>query len=298
MLRGNIRLAEYAPAIAFDNAVVAQPDAFRKVPVLPFKTFYYDLADFRGGTGKSRVDVAYSVPLADLLVVTDGQSPQVVLERSMALADSAYAVVYRQTQKIQLKVDTSGVSTGEVVDIMRQDVPPGLYHLTLTVTDVMNGRQGVLTRDVMIDAYDDDQQLQISDIMLVKSISDTVRDIRFRRGNWQAVPNPRRAVQAPSSLAFYCEVYNLTKDEFGQTRYRVTTAVKAITEGQRRIPGNIEQPEVALSYEQVGNNSWERLPLEVELTNAQAGDNRIYVLIEDLVAGTKVAKENFFNYIQ
>jgi hypothetical protein len=134
--------------------------------------------------------------------------------------------------------------------------------------------------------------------MLVKSISDTVRDIRFRRGNWQAVPNPRRAVQAPSSLAFYCEVYNLTKDEFGQTRYRVTTAVKAITEGQRRIPGNIEQPEVALSYEQVGNNSWERLPLEVELTNAQAGDNRIYVLIEDLVAGTKVAKENFFSYIQ
>ena len=297
VLRGGIRLAEHAPEIAFENAVVAQPDEFRKAQILPLDTFYYDVSDSRGGTGKSRVDVAYSVPLASLLVVTDDQSSQVVLERSIALADSAYAVVYRQNQKIQLKVDTSGVSTSEVVDLMRQDVPSGFYHLTVTVTDVMTGRRGVLARDIVIEAYDD-QQLQMSDIMLVKSISDTVRDIRFRRGNWQAVPNPRRAFQAPSSLAFYCEVYNLTKDEFGQTRYRVTTAVKAIEEGQRRLPENIEQPEVALSYEQVGNNSWERLPLEVDLANAQVGNNRIYVLIEDLVTGAKVAKETFFDYIR
>ena len=298
MLRDNIRLAEHAPAITFINAVEAQSDEFHKAPVLPLDTFYYDLANFRGGTGKSRVDVAYSVPLVNLLVVTDDQSPQVVLERSIALADSAYAVVYRQNQKIQLKVDTSGVSTADVVDLMRQDVPPGFYHLTVTVTDVMTGRRGVLVRDVRIDTYDDNQQLQISDIMLAKSLSDTVRDVRFRRGNWQIVPNPRRLVQAPKPLAFYCEVYNLTKDEFGQTRYRVTTAVKATEERKRGLPGNSEQPEIALSYEQVGNNLWERLPLEVDLTNAQVGSNRIYVLIEDLVASTKVAKETFFDYIR
>ena len=172
-----------------------------------------------------------------------------------------------------------------------------MYHLTLTITDVMTARQGVLALDVTIDDYSK-EQLHISDLMLVKNLSDTLRDARFRRGRWQIVPNPRRIVRAPNPLAFYCEVYNLAKDEFGQTRYRVTTAVKAAETEQRRTPGAVEQPEIALSYTQVGNSDWERLPLEVHLEHAQAGQNRLFVIIEDLVSGTRVAKDTFFQYIR
>ena len=296
MLRDNIRLAEHAPAIRYKNATVNQPDEFRKAPRLPLGTFYFDLADFRGSVGKTRVDIMYGIPLENLLAVTDGRQPQVVLEHAVALADSAYRMVYRNAQKVQHFVDTSNVAIREVVDITRQDVPPGLYHLTLTVTDAMTARQGVLSLDVAIDDYGEDQ-LHISDLMLVKSMSDTLHHTRFRRGNWQVVPNPRRTVRAPDPLAFYCEVYNLAKDDFGQTRYRVTTAVKAAETEQRRAPGTVDQPEVALSYTQVGNSDWERLPLEVHLEHAQAGQNRLFVIVEDLVAGTRVAKDTFFEYI-
>lgn len=297
MLRDNIRIAEHAPAIRYKNATVNQPDEFRRAPRLSLGTFYFDLADFRGNAGKTRVDVMYGIPLENLLVVTDGQQPQVVLEHAVALADSAYRVVYRNTQKVQHFVDTSNVVTQEVVDITRQDVPAGMYHLALTVTDVMTARQGVLALDVAIDDYGK-EQLHISDLMLVKSLSDTLRAARFRRGNWQVVPNPRRTVRAPNPLAFYCEVYNLAKDDFGQTRYRVTTAVKAAETEQRRTPGTVDQPEIALSYTQVGNSDWERLPLEVHLEHAQVGQNRLFVIIEDLVAGTQVAKDTFFQYIR
>ncbi|MDE2797895.1 MAG: GWxTD domain-containing protein [Gemmatimonadota bacterium] len=297
MLRDNIRIAEHAPAIRYKNATVSQSDEFRKAPRLSLGTFYFDLVDFRGSAGKTRVDIISGIPLENLLVVTDGQHPQVVLERAVALTDSAYRVVYRNAQKVQYFVDTSNVITREVVDITRQDVPAGLYHLSLTVTDAMTARQGVFAIDVTIDEYDE-KQLHISDLLLVKSLSDTLRDTRFRRGNWQVVPNPRRTVRAPNPLAFYCEVYNLAKDEFGQTRYRVTTAVKATETEQRRGRGNVDQPEVALSYTQVGNSDWERLPLEVHLEHAQAGQNRLFVIIEDLVAGTRVAKDTFFQYIR
>ncbi len=297
MLQDNIRIAEHAPAMRYQNAVVNQPDAFRAAPGLSLGAFYCDLVDFRGSASRTRVDIAYGVPLENLLVMTDGRQPQVVIERAVALADSAYGVVYRHAQKVQLAVDTADVVTREVVDIARQDVPAGPYHLTVTVTDAMSGRQGVFARDVVIDDYGEGSLL-MSDLMIVKSLSDTPRDTRFRRGNWHVVPNPRRALYAPNALAFYCEVYNLAKDEFGQTRYRVTTAVKAIGTGQRRLPGAVERPEVALSYEQVGNNDWERLPLEVRLEHAQAGQNRLFVIIEDLVAGTRVAKDTFFEYIR
>ena len=297
MLRDNIRIAEHAPEIRYKNATVNQPDEFRKAPRLSLGTFYFDLADFRGSAGKTRVDIMYGIPLENLLAVTDGQQPQVVLEHAVALADSAYRVVYRNAQKVQHFVDTSNVVTQEVVDITRQDIPAGMYHLTLTVTDVMTARQGVLALDVAIDDYGE-KRLHISDLMLVKSMSDTLHHTRFRRGNWQVVPNPRRVVRAPNPLAFYCEVYNLAKDDFGQTRYRVTTAVKAAETEQRRAPGTVDQPEVALSYTQVGNSEWERLPLEVHLEHAQTGQNRLFVIIEDLVAGTQVAKDTFFQYIR
>ena len=296
MLKDNIRLAEHAPAIRYQNAIVNRPDEFRSAPRLALGTFYCDWADFRGGAGKTRVDVAYGIPLKTLLVVTDGQRPQVVFNRAVALADSAYRMVYRQARKVQLAVDTSDVATREVVDIARQDVPAGRYHLTVTVTDALTGRQAVLKRDVTIDDYGG-EQLQLSDLLLVKSLSDTLRDVRFRRGNWQVVPNPRRVVHAPNPLGFYCEVYHLTKDEFGQTRYRVTTAVKSVAT-QRRPSGAAERAEVALSYEQVGDSTWERLPLEVDLEHAQPGQNRLFVIIEDLVARTRVAKDTFFQYIR
>lgn len=297
ILKGDIRLAEHAPAIRFQNAIVNDPDEFRRAPGLALGAFYCDWADFRGGVGKTRVDVAYGIPLKNLLVVTDGQQPQVVFHRAVALADSAYRVVYRQARKVQLAVDTAHAETREVVDLARQDVPAGRYHLTVTVTDAMTGKRGVLKRDVTVDDYGG-ERLQLSDLLLVKSMSDTLRDARFRRGNWQVVPNPRRAVVAPNPLGFYCEVYHLTKDEFGQTRYRVTTAVKSVATDRRRIPGAAERAEVALSYEQVGNGDWERLPLEVDLQHAHPGQNRLFVIIEDLVAGTRVAKDTFFEYIR
>jgi hypothetical protein len=232
------------------------------------------------------------------MVVTDGQKPRVILERALALTDSSYSVVYRQAKRIEFDADTTVVTTAQIVDVLRQDVPPGTYHLTLTVKDVMSGRVGKLKRDVTIEAYSQ-ETLGLSDLMLAQSITDTITDIRFRRGSSQVKPNPTRQYIASQNLAFYCEVYNLKRNEFGQTNYKVTTAVKAVDKraGFRAL-GPIEQPEVALSYEQVGNQLWERLPLEVGLANAQPGPNRLVVVIEDLVSGQRVIKETSFEYIQ
>ena len=169
--------------------------------------------------------------------------------------------------------------------------------MTLTVKDVISGKQGILKRDVRVEAYGQ-EKLQISDLLMATQLNDTVKDIRFRRGAQEVVPNPERRFEAPHPLAFYYEVYNLQKDPFGQTRYRVTTAVKAVEEakGVRRAFGPVEQPEVALAFEQVGDRTWERISLKVDLSKAVHGQNRLLVVLEDLVSGQKVAKETLFFY--
>jgi GWxTD domain-containing protein len=298
MMKSTIRVAEYAPAIAFQSAVSRQADNFRQPGELPLKSFFYDLADFRGGEHHTRVDVSIGIPLENMLVVTDGRKPRVVLERSMALSDSSYSVVYRQAKLVEFEVDTARVDIADVIETMRQDLPPGTYHFSLSVKDVMSGRSAQLKRDVVVEDYGLDH-LALSDLMLVRSVSDTILDSKFRRGNWEVTPNPNRHYRAPKSLAFYCEVYNLTKNEFGQTHYKITTSVTKIDERSAfRAPGGQEQAAVALTYEQVGSQVWERLPLEVDLKNAEQGKNRMVVIVEDLVSGERVSKETTFDYEQ
>ena len=111
-------------------------------------------------------------------------------------------------------------------------------------------------------------------------------------------PKPDRSYTAPQNLIFYYEVYNLKKDAFGQVHYRVTTGVKSVAKvsAERRPFGMAEHPEVALSYDQVGDQEWERAYLEVDLKEARLGRNRLMVMIEDLNSGERVGKQANFLY--
>ena len=297
-LKSTARLAEFSPEIAFARVVSETPDIHTMPPQTPLDEIYCDVRDFKGDSWRSRLDVAYCVPLAALTEVVSGASPLVVLERSVAVADSAYARVYRQSKTVQFSADSAGAMSHErlVVDVVSADVSPGLYHLTLKVRDAASGKSHTSQLDVRVESYAG-EALAISDLMLASRAGDYAGGIRFRRGALEVVPNPRRIYTVPR-MSFYYEIYNLKKNEFGQTRYRVTVGVKSVQDRQG-VPAPLradENPEVTLAYEQVGNDVWERVPLEVDLGKARKGRNRLTVTVEDLNSRNRVIKEAFFFY--
>jgi len=297
-LKSTARLAEFSPEIAFAQVVSETPDLHTMPLQTPLDEIHYDVRDFRGDSWRSRLDVAYCVPLAVLTKVVSGASPLVALERSVALADSAYARVYRQSKTVQFPADSAGAISSErlAVGLVSADVSPGLYHLTLKVRDAVSGRSHTSKLDVRVESYAG-EALAISDLMLASRTGDYAGSIRFRRGPLEVVPNPRRIYTVPR-MSFYYEIYNLKKDEFGQTRYRVTVGVKSVQDRQD-VPASLrgdERPEVTLTYEQVGNDVWERAPLEVDLGKARQGHNRLTVAVEDLNSRKRAIKEAFFFY--
>jgi len=294
-MKSDVRMAEYAPAIAFDQSVSEEPDAYVAPMRAPLPGFHYGLADFRADEEASRLDVAYSVPVTALGQRRLRGEPSVALQRAVALADSSYSRIYRQSKRVQFSAEA--LSDVRVVDLLRSDIPPGLYHMTMTVSDAITGRGQTVQQDVPVEVYGSDR-LQISDLMLAERVSDYRGAVRFRRGPLEVVPNPERAYASDRNLVFYYEIYNLKRDTFGQTKYRVVVSVQSVgaTPAVARPFGRRKQPEVGLSFEQVGEQAWERTHLAVDLQKVKPGRNLLKVTVEDLNGGGEATKEAEFYY--
>ena len=117
-----------------------------------------------------------------------------------------------------------------------------------------------------------------------------------------------RAYQKDQSAYAYYELYNLTRNEFGQTRYRVTytitvedpirpfNLVRSSVGALARIFQRQDRTQVKVSFDQTGNEQSIAGYFELSLKKVKAGYNRLTVTVEDLNNGQKAAKEIQFRY--
>ena len=294
-LKSSIRLAEFAPKIAYDRAVVEAPDAYDAPQYPDLVGFEADVVDFRADGAETRLDVIYSVSTASLGVRITPQGRGHVLTRSVALADTAFLQVTRQERTVIFPEGEA--STGSLVDVIPSNVQPGRYIMTLTVREAGTGRTGSVTQEVDVEDYAVDS-LRISDLLLASNIDDYSGKIRLRRGPLEVAPQPSRTYTAGERLKFYYEIYNLTQDPFGATRYRVTTSVAAINSQLRGVGAfrRARSQEAAATVEQAGSRAMERSYLEVDLESAKPGMNRLILVVEDMNGNTIAQKEAIFKF--
>jgi len=294
-MKSDVRLAEYAPAISYQHSVSEKADAYDAPVRPPLKTLSHDFTDFRGQDGASRVDVAYAVPAELLGRRRVGGKPAVALQRAVAFADSSYSRVYRQSRRVQFAEEEA--QDGRVIDVLQNEVPPGLYHMTVSIMDLATGRAKTIKRDVSVERYGE-TDLQLSDIVVAERVSDYAGAVRFRRGPLEVMPNPGRRFSRDKNLAIYYEIYNLKQDAYGQTKYRVAVSVRSIDRRStaRRIMTGRELPGVTFGYDQVGNRAWERRHVALNLNELEPGPSLVSVTVEDMLAGRRATKEAEFHY--
>lgn len=295
-IRSLTRLQSYAPETVFRRAIDEMPDRYaywqEKTPL----NFYYDLIDFRGKSGESQLDVFYALRVDE--VVEEQAEGEVQLKLSLALSDSVQGQVVRKDVQVALPVRGQHVLGTLLMEGVSLNVAPGRYHLQVKVKDVVGGRVGAFNQTVDIDNYDL-SGLKISDLLLASNIIESSRKHRFKRGDLTVIPLPTHAYLSHQELKLYFEIYNLSKNEFGQTRYKITVQVRSEEGGnrlQRLVVKKDVNPEVSLTYEQVGEEGVAPTHLSVNLKNVKSGRNRLVVLIEDLNSNMRVAKETIFIY--
>ncbi len=294
------RFRRYSPEKVFDIAVALTPDFYApEYEQAPFD-FHYTLADFKGSDGMSALEIYYGIPCAATNYLSEHNVTQVAVRRQLALLSSLSGKVYRKTAEIFHKQPGNRTGPDVVVpDIVRLEVPPGIYRLEVKARDRMTGRLGIYRQQVVVESYHK-EGLRVSDLELAYRVSEAPDNSgKFGKHGLNVVPMPSRTYGTDQNVFVYYEIYNLKKDDFGQTHYRVeyTMGPKAggvLSRIAQTLKGRYNKREVAVGYEQLGVQESEVAYTELELGEARSGRHYLTVKVTDLNSGRSFEKETTF----
>ena len=269
--------------------------------------FWYRTASFRGKDGRTRLEIYSGIPPDSLLKKQKGTW----VIRSAALTDPAVDQTYRDERKffldetfLQTSVDTSRGWQNLVLDMAAIEAPPGTYELGLRVREAETRRFQIYQQQIVLEDYSR-TDLNLSDIELAWSISDeTPSEGVFVKQGLNIMPMSVWAFPEKHPAFLYFEIYHLSKNEFGQTHYRVTYDIRSkdqkgrgarVLAGLGRLLGKEEGEQgVSVTYDQIGNTTDGLSYVELNLDGAGKGDHEVQVTVEDLVSGVQVRKKTTF----
>ena len=269
--------------------------------------FWYRTARFRGEDGLTRLEVYFGLPPDSLL----GHRQGVWVERNAALVDPKIDKVYQAERKfylddgfLQASADTVRGWQDLVLDMATLEAPPGSYEFGVRVREPGTRRFQLYKQQVDLEDFSA-TELQLSDVELAWSIGEADgKDQMFVKRGLKVMPMSVWAFPKGHPAFLYFEVYNLSRDAFGQTRYRVTYDIRskdASSKGARVLSGlgslfgkEEDERQVRVTYDQVGNEGEGISYVELDLGGAGAGEQEVRVTVEDLVADKQVTKTATF----
>ena len=302
-LRQLAMLHRYNPRTVTEQAAALVPDYYRPLENEDPSEFYFASADFRGEDENTMCEVYLGVPHALGYYFAQEDETRLSVERTIALINTETGSIYRSRAPLNFRNagDVTGIKGAVVPDVIRLDVPPGAYKMEVSVQDLISIGKGRYRQDIEIEAYPQ-THLRMSDLELAWQISERKEISKFSKGHLEVIPMPTMTYPRDRSIYVYYEIYNLKRDAFGQTRYRVvytirsqekmtlgaliTQLVKTITRG--------EDEEIAIDFEQVGKRPSEATYIALDLTACGLGRHTVSVEITDLESGEKVVKEASF----
>ena len=301
-VRQMAQYSRYLPETMFGRAVAGTPDYYMPVYEMEPIDFWFDQAGFRGSEGRSALEVYYGMPNALAEYRKEADLTRMMVDRRVALMSAASDTIYRSSGELfyQRAGDTRE-RKAFVPDVVRLEVPPGEYRMEVRAADRRGGRLGIYRKQVNVEAYGRDS-LQMSDLELAWQIEEKETEGVFTKGGLEVIPMPTRMFREGEGVFVFYEIYNLTRDAFGQTNYRVEYTVR------RRIPGGLgkiatrfartvsrgKREEVAVGYEQVGVQASEATYVELDLTESGKGRYELLVAVTDLNSERTVERRTTF----
>ncbi len=270
--------------------------------------FYYYPASFRGDHEQTRLEVYYGLPADDIARSRQDDSDLIVFDRAIALHDSVWNEVHRVTDQMVFRAPSEQqVVVGAFIPgVMPVDLPSGDYWMSLQIRDRVSGKSQVYNQPIHLDNYASGDALQISDIELAFYVGEaTDNDDTFTKNGLRVIPMSSKSFQREQNAFVYFEIYNLWRDSFGQSRYKVEYTVRSHTErstparilrGIGRILHVVEgEQEVKVSFEQTGESDTDIAYVELDITESRPGGQMVSVKVTDLVTEKSAEKSIRFS---
>ena len=294
--KSNLIWQRMNPGLVMHRVARKTPEVYEQDFATAPLDFFFDVARFKGKGGPA-LEVYFGIPTKDLSYVTasDGRYTA-YLKRGLVLYDEDNMPVYRSSEDMELyasgPVDTTQLEF--VPEMDRLSAAPGTYRLSVQILDTSSDKSQVYNREVILSAFGEDS-LRLSDIEMAALIRPS-RGSKFAKGKIEVVPNPSLFYLSVQPVFVYYEVYNLEKDEFGRTKYRVSYELHSLNRGNiavrtlkavGRLVGIDRKAEVvSVEYAHEGDKADEHGYLELNMSNTDPGRQLLIVKVSDEISGS------------
>ncbi len=303
-------LLAYQSEVVLRQVTAHQPSVFdADIAALPVD-FYYFPAGFRGEDGTTRLEIYYGLPAEEMArLPVDDKTDQVMLDRGLAMFDSLWSEVYRVQDQLtfQAPSDQQVLEGAFIPGVLAFEVDAGLHYLSFQIRDVVSGKSQVYQQSLSVSDFSQSDDLLMSDIALAFYVGPSDEQGPFQKRGLKIIPMASKAFRPDQNAFVYFEVYNLKRDEFGRTKYRVDYSFRAQEKGLvpiralrglgRMLRLQEKRREVVISYEQSGDTPEDMAYVELDLKDAEPGGQEVRVKVTDLLADRDVKKEIAFKIV-
>ncbi len=246
---------------------------------------YMYTANFRASERETAMEAYMGVPLAAL---TPSGDSRLMLDREVVVYDRSLRPVFRDSVRVAEAVSGQAEKGTLMVDQTRAALSPGQYLLAAQVRDPISRKIQVHKAYVAVSSFRG-EALSLSDLELAGQIVEVEEQTgKFQKGDLQVVPLPSKTFAKGQPVYLYYEVYNLSRDAFGQTRYRVEYRLKGVQgtgliRGLGRLLSQTPQTDgVQISYEHTGTATSEPLYIALDVPENSKEQLEIEVVVTDL----------------
>ncbi len=192
-----------------------------KKPHLPLSFSY---SSYRDKNNFSSVDFFYIIPLSELSFIPekdDMRKESASLKVLLSVYDHQFKEVHSKTYEMNILKELSFDQSNYFLDVRRIQLKPGTYHIGLrALSDTV--KEGVYKARIVVPDYSSDQ-LQMSDVQTAFKIDDGMTADKYTKPGTaiRVLPNPGKMNNKSKPLYVYYEIYNLTLDADGKSRYQI-----------------------------------------------------------------------------
>ena len=227
----------------------------------------------------------WGVPMAAL---TPSGNSQVMLDRDVVVYDRSLRPVFRDSVRVAEAISGQAGKGTLMVDQVRAALSPGQYFLATQVRDPISRKIQAHKTYVTVQSFRG-EALALSDLELAGQIVEVGEQAgKFQKGDLRVVPLPSKTFAKAQPVYLYYEVYNLSRDAFGQTSYRVEYRLKGVQgtgliRGLGRLLGQTPRADgVQISYEHTGTATSEPLYIALDVPENSKEQLEIEVVVTDL----------------
>ena len=281
------------------DAIKEEPDRFNYDIGGTRIEFPYLASRFKGRGGEMDVYVPYGIPV---------ETQALRVNQVLNLASGAFLLTAQDGIAEEHRRTVSEVTSDELtqfrgatlwIDAHHLRVRPGNYTLSVEFETKSGNGVGFSREPIEMAGYDG-AQLQISDLLLAYTIEEQLSATGetpvgyVLRDGLEIKPAPWGVFNRTQPIYLYFEIYNLSKNAQGNTRYEVETVMVAHREEKglakvlkRAFRGRADEG-VSVSFENTGNSVDDGQYLILDAVDQPPGTYIIVMRIKDLISDREI----------